>query len=53
MLPTSSWGEGDLIDDEVRRVETTEQKEGGREQVTMGRVAGGRLRAESSQLVSR
>lgn len=52
MLPTSSWGEGDLIDDEVRRVETPEQNEG-REQVTMGRVAGGRLRAESSQLVSR
>lgn len=52
MLPTSSWGEGDLIDDEVRRVETTEQNES-REQVTVSRVSGGRLRAESSQLVSR
>lgn len=52
MLPAGSWGEGDLTDDEVKRLETIEQNEG-KEQVTVGGGAGGRLRAESSQLVSR
>lgn len=28
MLPARSWGEGDLVDDKVKRVESIEQSEG-------------------------
>lgn len=48
MLPASSWGEGDLIDDEVKRVETIEQNEG-RERVNVC----GELEAGSEQKAHR